>query len=87
MSDDPTFSPSVISAADELTTRYPHHPFFEEQSLRTAMVIQEVVDGACEEARNEVASVLQMLDELAELWGDEGKFRACRDRLRKLVMQ
>lgn len=33
----------------------------------------------------EVASVLQMLDELAELWGDEGKFRACRDRLRKLV--
>lgn len=33
----------------------------------------------------EVASVLVMLDELAELWGDEGKFRACRDRLRKLV--
>lgn len=34
---------------------------------------------------NEVASVLMMLDELAELWGDEGKFRACRDRLRNLV--
>lgn len=34
----------------------------------------------------EVASVLTMLDELAELWGDEGKFRACRDRLRKLTV-
>lgn len=34
---------------------------------------------------NEVASVLMMLDELAELWGDEGKFRTCRDRLRKLI--
>ena len=37
--------------------------------------------------RKEIASVLQMLDELAELWGDEGKFRACRDRLRKLVAE
>lgn len=37
------------------------------------------------EDRNEVASVLVMLDELAELWGDEGKFRACRDRLRKIA--
>jgi hypothetical protein len=34
---------------------------------------------------NEVTVVLMMLDELAELWGDEGKFRTCRDRLRKLV--
>ena len=34
---------------------------------------------------NEVAVVLMMLDELAELWGDEGKFRTCRDRLRKLL--
>ena len=32
-----------------------------------------------------VANVLQQLDELAELWGDEGKFRRCRDRLRKLL--
>lgn len=37
--------------------------------------------------QNEISSVLQMLDELAELWGDEGKFRACRDRLRKLVTE
>lgn len=35
--------------------------------------------------KNEVAVVLMMLDELAELWGDEGKFRTCRDRLRKLL--
>ena len=38
-----------------------------------------------DEDHREIASVLTMLDELAELWGDEGKFRACRDRLRKLV--
>ena len=31
---------------------------------------------------DEVASALGQLDELAELWGDEGKFRRCRDRLR-----
>jgi len=35
--------------------------------------------------RDEVQSVITQLDELAELWGDEGKFRRCRDRLRKLV--
>ena len=35
--------------------------------------------------KSEVCVVLMMLDELAELWGDEGKFRTCRDRLRKLV--
>jgi hypothetical protein len=37
------------------------------------------------ETRAEAANVLVMLDELAELWGDEGKFRACRDRLRKML--
>ena len=37
------------------------------------------------EDRAEAANVLVMLDELAELWGDEGKFRACRDRLRKML--
>lgn len=35
--------------------------------------------------RNEVASVLMMLDDLATVWGDEGVFRRCRDRLRALV--
>ncbi len=35
--------------------------------------------------RDEVASALESMDELAELWGDEGKFRRCRDRLRVLV--
>ncbi len=33
----------------------------------------------------EVRSVLQQLDELAEVWGDEGKFRRCRDRLRDAI--
>lgn len=32
--------------------------------------------------RDEVQSVLIQLDELATLWGDEGVFRRCRDRLR-----
>lgn len=30
----------------------------------------------------EVSSVLGQLDGLAEVWGDEGVFRSCRDRLR-----
>ncbi len=33
----------------------------------------------------EVRSVLQQLDELTEVWGDEGKFRRCRDRLRDAI--
>jgi hypothetical protein len=33
----------------------------------------------------EVRSVLGELDHLAEVWGDEGVFRRCRDRLRKLI--
>ena len=32
-----------------------------------------------------VKGVLEQLDNLAELWGDEGVFRRCRDRLRKLI--
>ena len=38
-----------------------------------------------ERTTNEVASVLMLMDELADLWGDEAVFRRCRDRLRKLV--
>lgn len=34
---------------------------------------------------DEVASVLALLDGLAEQWGDEAVFRRCRDRLRKVV--
>lgn len=37
------------------------------------------------ELRAAVTTSLQQLDELAELWGDEGKFRAARDRLRKAL--
>lgn len=35
--------------------------------------------------RDEVATVLGQLDDLAAVWGDEGVFRRCRDRLRKLL--
>jgi len=38
------FAPEVIKAAEELTSRFPHSPDFEEQVFRTAQVIQEVVD-------------------------------------------
>ena len=38
-----------------------------------------------EQYRNEVTSVLELLDGLAEQWGDEAVFRRCRDRLRELV--
>lgn len=37
------------------------------------------------ETRNEIASVLELLDNLASVWGDEGVFRRCRDRLRALT--
>lgn len=33
----------------------------------------------------EIQSVLTELDNLANVWGDEGVFRRCRDRLRKIV--
>lgn len=35
--------------------------------------------------QNEVASVLMLMDGLAEQWGDEGVFRRCRDRLRAIL--
>jgi hypothetical protein len=38
-----------------------------------------------DEARREVADILGQLDNLAQVWGDEGVFRRCRDRLRKLT--
>lgn len=34
---------------------------------------------------SETEIVLAQLDELAEVWGDEGKFRRCRDRLRQAI--
>jgi hypothetical protein len=38
-----------------------------------------------ERLRDEVASVLLVMDGLAETWGDEAQFRRCRDRLRAVV--
>ena len=36
---------------------------------------------------DEVASVLEQLDGLAHVWGDEWVFRSCRDRLRRIVKE
>ena len=33
----------------------------------------------------EVRAVIEQLDALAEVWGDEGVFRRCRDRLKDAV--
>ena len=41
-------------------------------------------DGA-ESIAAEVRAALDQLDHLANIWGDEGVFRTCRDRLRALV--
>lgn len=45
--------------------------------------------AACRERlaafNDEVKTTLSQLDKLAEVWGDEGVFRRCRDRLRALV--
>lgn len=41
----------------------------------------ERLDGIVQE----VASVLMLMDNLANVWGDEGVFRRCRDRLRQIV--
>lgn len=38
-----------------------------------------------EALRDAVTISLQQLDELAELWGDEGKFRRVRDRMREAL--
>lgn len=57
-------------------------------SFRTPpMVFQVLMESAdrLEQYRNEVSSVLQLLDGLANQWGDEAVFRRCRDRLRELV--
>lgn len=51
-------------------------------------VVRKLPDAMWDEVQDrpsladEVASVLSKLDELAEVWGDEGVFRRCRDRLR-----
>lgn len=37
--------------------------------------------------RDELASVLQLMDGLADQWGDEAVFRRCRDRIRSLLTQ
>lgn len=99
--DDPsmTFSAPIVKAARELTDRFPFKPFSDEQVVDTCEVIQSALHENYRSMRaelddmqdgiaamtNEVASVLMLMDELATVWGDEGVFRRCRDRLRALV--
>jgi len=42
-------------------------------------------DAAWNAVVSEVSAVLMELDHLAQVWGDEGVFRRCRDRLRDLI--
>jgi hypothetical protein len=53
----------------------------------TPLALQVLMQSSdrLEQYRNEVTSVLELLDGLAEQWGDEAVFRRCRDRLRELV--
>ena len=39
-------------------------------------------DAGRDSIEPEVRSVIEQLDALAQVWGDEGVFRRCRDRLK-----
>lgn len=47
----------------------------------------QFVADAIEEKLSEVKSVLELLDGLAEQWGDEAVFLRCRDRLRAVIRE
>lgn len=95
-----TFSAPILKAAKELTERFPFKPFSDEQVIDTCEVIQSALDESyrsmraemddmqdgIEAMKTEVASVLMLMDDLAAVWGDEGVFRRCRDRLRATVV-
>lgn len=66
-----------------------HSPIPDENDVSTLL---RQIAGQIEDEREvvretveEVESVLRQLDNLASVWGDEGVFRACRDRLRVAV--
>ena len=52
--------------------------------LDGAMVVLDELHQHKSDITSEVMSVLSELDNLANVWGDEGVFRRCRDRLRIL---
>lgn len=59
-----------------------------ETLLSRAEVLRNEVEALRERLAvvvDEVSSVLQLLDGLAEQWGDEAVFRRCRGRLRKVI--
>lgn len=45
------------------------------------------MESSVDSLKTEVRSVLSELDHLATVWGDEGVFRRCRDRLRAVLEQ
>jgi hypothetical protein len=67
----------VVKVLDGLTDQDAFDKMFGDGPLPVPDLIQGHFD-----LRDEVASVLVMLDELAHQRGDEGVFRRCRDRLR-----
>lgn len=77
-----------IIAADDERLREAGQRVDIDMGCDTAHWMANAIEGlreSIEATRNEVASVLMLMDGLAEVWGDEGVFRTCRDRLRKLV--
>jgi hypothetical protein len=60
------------------------HWLWEDEFPCGSEVIEDSI-SRLEQYRNEVTSVLQLLDGLAGQWGDEAVFRRCRDRLRELL--
>ncbi len=68
------------------------HPQIAEAKFGSEPSLHEYMDAwlQMEQADNarvmdEVRAVLQEMDALAFTWGDEGRFRRCRDRLRNLL--
>ncbi len=82
-----SISPLTQTTVTDLCRSYGKHGAVVNLCLSHERLRSELT--GCEETlghtQSEVASVLVMLDELAELWGDEGNLGACRDRLRKLT--
>lgn len=80
------YGAELDAIAEMLTSVHPIGRVMGIGRRQCATALAEVLDAATG-VRNEVASVLLLMDELASVWGDEGVFRRCRDRLRVLVTE
>lgn len=75
-------------AAQEAAMGAPTDDIDEGEIIEDASILanlEVVVGGLVDGFTNEVASVLMVMDSMAKQWGDEGRFRTCRDRLRSLL--